>query len=284
VEKFFNRSFPQHHVWCPATLPKVSKAALTARTDLQDGRRPHRHDRDMSSMSSPVVHPAWRIGMRQAAPLSMGVAAYGLVWGALAGQAGLATAEVALMSATVFAGTAQFVALNFWQESAHALPLSAVVATTWVVNLRFVLMSASLQPLFERETVRHRYLKAFLISDENWALTAAEVSLGRGSVGFLLGAGSVVYAAWVSSSIAGRWMGGWIADPHRLGLDFAFTASFLALLLGMWKGRQTLWPWAVAAAAAVLAHAFLPGKWYIVAGGLCGSIVAACMPGTNVEQ
>ena len=283
-EKFFNRSFRQRHTSSPAALPKVGKAARTARTDLQDGRRRPRHHQDMSSRSSSIVHVAWRTGMRQAVPLSIGVAAYGLVWGALAGQAGLAASEVALMSAVVFAGTAQFVALNFWLESAHALPLGAVVVTTLVVNLRFVLMSASLQPLFERETVRHRYLKAFLISDENWALTAAEVSKGRGSVGFLLGAGAVIYAAWVSSSVAGRWLGGWIADPRRFGLDFAFTATFLALLLGMWKGRQTLWPWAVAAVAAVLAHAWLPGKWYIVVGGLCGSIVAACMPATHVEQ
>lgn len=237
----------------------------------------------MSSILSPVHAPAWRTGMRQAVPLSFGVAAYGLVWGALAGQAGLAPSEAALMSAMVFAGAAQFVALGFWLEPAHAVPLGAVVVTTLVVNLRFVLMSASLQPLFERDRVRGRYLRAFLISDENWALTSAEVAQGRGSVGFLLGAGAVVYAAWLSSSIAGRLMGAWIGDPHRLGLDFAFTASFLALLLGMWKGRQTLWPWLAAAATAMLGHALLPGKWYIVVGGVCGSIVAAWMPKTDTR-
>ena len=283
-KKFFNQSFLQRHRSTPATLLEVGKAAPMVRTDLQDGRRQPRHHRDMSSRSSSVVHSAWRTGMRQAVPLSIGVAAYGLVWGALAGQAGLAIADVALMSAAVFAGTAQFVALNFWLESAHALPLGAVVATTLVVNLRFVLMSASLQTLFDRESVRHRYLKAFLISDENWALTSAEVAHGRGGVGFLMGAGVLIYAAWLSSTVAGRLMGEWIGDPQRLGLDFAFTASFLALLLGMWKGRQTLWPWAAAALAAMLGHAWLPGKWYIVAGGLCGSVVAACMPTPEAER
>jgi 4-azaleucine resistance transporter AzlC len=232
------------------------------------------HHAGMRRSDTYIAAPGWRTGMHAGLPLALGVAAYGLVWGALAGQAGLSTPEASLMSAAVFAGAAQFVALGFWQGHPHGLPLGAVVVTTLIVNLRFVLMSASMQPLFEREQVRGRWLKAFFISDENWALTSAEAAHGRGSVGFLLGAGALIYAAWVAASIAGRVAGDWIGDPQRFGLDFAFTASFLALLLGMWRGRQTLLPWAVAAVVAVVAHAWLPGKWYIVIGGLCGSIVA----------
>ena len=93
------------------------------------------------------------------------------------------------MSAMVFAGAAQFVALDLWRASTDTLPIGAILVSTLIVNLRFVLMSASLHPLFERE--RHRWLKAFLISDENWALTSGELAQGRGSVGFLLGAGAL---------------------------------------------------------------------------------------------
>lgn len=213
-------------------------------------------------------------GMRRSLPLALGVAAFGLVWGTLAGQAGLSPAESVLMSALVFAGAAQFVVLPLWSATA-ALPLGAIVAATLVVNLRFVLMSATMLPLFQRERPRWPWAKAFLISDENWALASADLARGRGSVGLLLGSGVVIYASWVLSCAAGRLAGSLIGEPARWGLDFAFTASFLALLTGMWSGRRSILPWATAAGTAWLAQALLPGAWYIVVGGLCGSLVGA---------
>jgi len=229
----------------------------------------------MASLTLPrTSHASFQNGMRRSAPLALSVAAYGLVWGALAGQAGLGLAETGLMSGLVFAGAAQFVVLNLWTATA-ALPLGAIAAATLIVNLRFVLMSASMLPLFEREHTRGRWAKAFLISDENWALTSAEQAQGRGSVGFLLGGGALVYLAWLASTVVGRIAGAAIGDPARWGLDFAFTATFLALLLGMWKGKASLMPWIVAAGTAVLAQALLPGKWFIVVGGLSGSLAGA---------
>ena len=223
---------------------------------------------------SAFSRPDFRDGMRRSLPLALGVAAFGLVWGTLAGQAGLSPAESVLMSALVFAGAAQFVVLPLW-HAAGALPLGAIVAATLVVNLRFVLMSATLLPLFQRERPRWPAAKAFLISDENWALASADLARGRGSVGLLLGSGLVVYASWVTSCTLGRFAGALIGEPARWGLDFAFSASFLALLTGMWRGRASLLPVAVAAGAALVAERLLPGAWYIVVGALCGSAAGA---------
>ncbi len=219
----------------------------------------------------------FREGMRRSLPLALGVAAFGLVWGTLAGQAGLSHAESVLMSALVFAGAAQFVVLPLWHAST-ALPLGAIVAATLAVNLRFVLMSATMLPLFQRERPRWPLVKAFLISDENWALASADMARGRGSVGLLLGSGVVVYASWVLSCTAGRFAGALLGEPARWGLDFAFTASFLALLTGMWRGRVNALPCAVAAGSALLTQALLPGAWYIVVGGVCGSVAGAWAP------
>lgn len=223
-----------------------------------------------SSLSKPDFHD----GMRRSLPLALGVAAFGLVWGTLAGQAGLSPAECVLMSALVFAGAAQFVVLPLW-HAPGALPLGAIVVATLVVNLRFVLMSATMLPLFQRERPRWPLLKAFLISDENWALASADMARGRGSVGLLLGSGVVIYASWVLSCTAGRFAGALIGEPVRWGLDFAFTASFLALLTSMWRGRSSALPLAVAAGTALLAERLLPGAWFIVVGGLCGSVAGA---------
>ena len=229
----------------------------------------------MASASSPVPSSIpFRDGLRRSLPLALGVAAFGLVWGTLAGQAGLSPAESVLMSALVFAGAAQFVVLPLWNP-AGALPLGAIAVATLAVNLRFVLMSATMLPLFQRERPRWPFLKAFLISDENWALASADMARGRGSVGLLLGSGVVIYTSWVLSCTAGRFAGALIGEPARWGLDFAFTASFLALLTSMWRGRSSALPLAVAAGTALLAERLLPGAWFIVVGGLCGSVAGA---------
>ena len=80
-------------------------------------------------------------------------------------------------------------------------------------------------------------------------------------------------------SAVGRIGGGLIPAAEPYGLDFVGTAVFLALLLPLWQGRRSLLPWAVAAAAALAAEALLPGAWYLLVGGLAGSLAGACIDG-----
>ena len=98
---------------------------------------------------------------------------------------------------------------------------------------------------------------------------------GNNDAAFLLGSGLTVFAAWQGATLSGYLLGSAISDPARLGLDFAFSAVFLALLVSMWKGKTTLLPWAVAAVVSIAAWMVLPGKWYIVLGGLAGSLAGA---------
>ena len=210
-------------------------------------------------------------GVRQALPIALGVFAYGLVFGVLARQAGLTTLEALLMSGLVFAGAAQFVALGLW---AAPLPALAIVLTTLVVNLRHVLMGATLRPWFARLPRRWTYLSAFFMVDESWAVTMGAFSRGYRDAAMLVGSGLTVFGAWLGATLAGR-VSGSLIDPTRLGLDFAFTAVFLAMLVGMWRGRGDIVPWLVAAIVAVIAARWLPGKDYILAGALAGSLVGA---------
>ena len=75
--------------------------------------------------------------------------------------------------------------------------------------------------------------------------------------------------------LAGFMLGGRIGDPAAIGLDFAFTAIFAAMLIGTWRSRFDLVPWTVAGLAAWLAHLWLPGTWYVVIGAAAGCTVAA---------
>lgn len=213
------------------------------------------------------------LGVRMFLPVAISIAAYGLVWGVLAGQAGLSVLEVALMSGLVFAGASQFVALDMWTPG--SLPILSIIIATAIVNLRILLMSATLRPLVGHLPLPRALAAMFFVSDEQWAMTMAEVRKGGGSVAFLLGTGALSWFSWMLSTLGGRVLGAFIDDPTRYGLDFAFTATFLALLLGMWKGRGDLIPWIVGALAAILASRLIGGNWYIIIGGLVGSFAGA---------
>jgi 4-azaleucine resistance transporter AzlC len=211
-------------------------------------------------------------GAKRCLPIEVAGFAIGLVFGVLAGQAGLSAAETILMSALVFSGATQFVVLGLWESP---LPVAAIVLTTLVVNLRYVLMSATLAPWFSGLSRLKAYGSIFFLADENWALAMGEYAKGRRDAAFLIGGGLAMFASWTVSSLLGRTVGGVLEDPARWGLDFAFTAVFLALLAGLWGGKSDLLPWVVAAVVAVAAHAWLPGHWYILLGALAGSLVGA---------
>lgn len=214
-------------------------------------------------------------GARTFVPMAISVGAYGLVWGVLARGAGMTVWEVMLTSGLVFAGSAQFVALDLWTSDAAALPVGAIVLAALIINLRYVLMTATMTPVFAGMHPARAGLLSFLVTDEAWAMTMGQVAKGRATPGFLLGAGGLAWISWLATTTAGRLLGNAIDDPARYGLDFAFVAAFLALLIGMWRGRSDLLPWLVAAAAALATSALVPGKWYILVGGLAGSLVGA---------
>jgi len=213
------------------------------------------------------------LGVTLFIPVAISIASYGVVWGVLAGQKGLSVLEVLLMSGLVFAGSSQFVALDSWTPG--SLPIASIVAATAIVNLRMLLMSATLRPLVVGVSRPKALAAMFFVSDEQWAMTMAQMRTGGSSIAFLVGTGALSWFSWTGSTLLGRVVGAFIDDPVKYGLDFAFTATFIALLLGMWKGRTDLVPWLVGALAALLTASAIEGKWYIIVGGIVGSLAGA---------
>jgi predicted branched-subunit amino acid permease len=231
--------------------------------------------------------------MRLFFPVAVSIASYGVVWGVLAGQAGLSPLDVLLMSGIVYAGSSQFVAITMWSPA--GLPIASIVVATAIINLRMLLMTATLRPLFEGVPLWKALLSMFLVSDEVWAMTMAQTAKSSSSVfllrgdeptagrdfsgpAFMLGCGTLAWTAWVGSTLTGRLAGAVIDDPMTYGLDFAFTATFLALLFSMWKGASSLIPWLAGGLIAIAVAQFVPGTWwYIIAGGLGGSLIGALL-------
>ncbi|GAB4233258.1 MAG: AzlC family ABC transporter permease [Kiloniellaceae bacterium] len=206
-------------------------------------------------------------------PVLVAVVAYGLLFGALAAQQGLSPLEVTVMSALVFAGASQFVAVEIWTSPPGVLLLAL---TALMVNLRHVLMGAALAPFIRGWPRGRSWTGLFFMTDENWALTLQRAGRTTITPAFYFGLALPLYGGWIACTTLGAVFGAVLQDPARYGLDFAFTAVFLTLLASQWKGRRSLVPWLASAAVAVTAHALLPGVWYIVLGGLAGTLVGAC--------
>ena len=226
-----------------------------------------------SPAQGPALDSFW-LGMRTTLPLCVSAGAFGIVWGVLAGQAGLNLLDVVLMSALVFAGASQFVAAELWNPTG-VLPVGTIVAAVLIINLRLMLMSATLRPLFAGWPTWRAVLATHLVTDESWAMTIGEMGKGRGTAAFFVGSGIAMMTTWLVATLTGRILGGGIEDPAQYGLDFVFTASFLALLLGSWKSRLDLVPWIAGGLVAVIVARFVPGQWHILAGGLVGSLAGA---------
>lgn len=226
------------------------------------------------TIAEPSMRREAAAGALTIAPAALAVVPFGLILGANAAEKGLSAFETAAMSATVFAGSAQFLAIGLWTTPAA---WGALAFATLLINLRHVLMGASLARRLGRFGPGVRWLAVFLMADEIWAVAEHRALKRPLTPAFYLGAALPLYGLWVATTTTGALLGGLVEDPAAWGFDFAFTAVFIGLVAGFWRGRTTLAVACASAAGAILAHGLLPGAWYVVIGASCGVAVAAMM-------
>ena len=215
-----------------------------------------------------------RQGVFDVAPVLVAATPIGLLWGTLAAGKGLSPFESWLMSATVFAGAAQFVAIEVWHDP---VPWVLLTVTALIVNIRHVLMGASLSRHMGGIDRRWHPAMMFLMADENWAFSERRALKAPLSLGYYFGLALPMWFAWTTSSIVGAIVSRSFGDPAAYGFDFAFSAMFIGILAGFWKGPRTGAVLGASAIAAALAKLYVPGAWYIVIGGIVGMAVAALL-------
>lgn len=213
-------------------------------------------------------------GFRAILPLIIAAVPIGFVFGAVATGNGLSPLETVLMSALVFAGGSQFVAMDLWT---HPASWTALGFAALLVNLRHVLMGASLERSLGLFRPWQKLPTLLVMADENWALAEARARTTVLTPAYYLGLALPFYLGWVASSLAGALFGALIGGITVYGLDFAFPAVFIVLLTGFWKGRETGLVLAASGLAALTVHPLVPGAWYIAAGALAG-LGAAFIP------
>ena len=189
---------------------------------------------------------------------------FGASFGLVARAAGMGVFAPLVLSATTFAGSAQFALTSILAGGGGA---AAAIAAAVLLNARYAPISISVARLFHGPRLR-RLAESQLIVDESWALSSR--GDGRFDRRILLGAGLLLYASWVSGTVVGVVAGNALGDPKDLGLDGAFPALFLALLVPQLRSRQAAVAALLAAAIAlVLIPVTPPGVPIIAASAAC---------------
>jgi 4-azaleucine resistance transporter AzlC len=199
---------------------------------------------------SPPIRFELRRGAVTAVPLGIAVGLFGVSFGVLSvSTGGMGALPAIVMSATTFAGSAQFAAASI--VSGGGQPIAAIAAGL-LLNARYLPIGVSVARFLFGGPLR-RFAQAQLVVDESWAIA----SRGGGSFDAhrLVGAGIVLWLAWVAGTIIGVIGGEALGDPAALGLDAAFPALFLALLIPQLIGRREV---AAAVLGAGIAIALVP--------------------------
>ncbi len=217
-------------------------------------------------MDEPGGSLSFAHGARKVAPFSIAVLGFGISFGVLARPTMGSIAPI-VMSATTFAGSAQFAAASILGADGT---LAAAVVAAVLLNARYAPIGLSVAPSLSGPWWS-RLLRAQLIVDETWALSAD----GRGGHDprIIVGGGLVLYAAWVIGTALGVLFGDLIGDPARLGLDAAFPALFLALLVPRLDRPEARVAALLGAAIALALTPIAPAGVPIIAAGL------ACLVG-----
>src|SRR5919197_570910 len=170
-----------------------------------------------------MTEGSYRDGIRAILPLMPATVAFGASFGVLARAAGIDSLAALVMSATTFAGSAQFAVVSVLGAGGTA---AAAIGAAVLLNARYVPMAFAAAGAFRGGPLR-RLVEAQLLVDESWALSSREGGFDRK---VLLGAGGLLYVGWNAGTIVGVLAGDSLTDPSTLGLDAAFPALFLALV------------------------------------------------------
>lgn len=196
---------------------------------------------------------------RIAVPLSVSAAMFGVSFGLLARTAGLGVVPPIVMSAVVFAGSAQFAALSILRDGGSTV---AAIVAALMLNFRYAPIGLTVARILPGGPLL-RLLYAQLVVDESWA--AANRGEGRFDRRVLLGVGASMWTMWVAGTAVGVLGGTALGDPEAFGLDAAFPALFVALVAPQLRTRTSILAAALGAAIALALTPFTPAGIPIIA-------------------
>ncbi len=219
-----------------------------------------------------MVSSIWS-GSRRALPVVFGYLPVGFAFGVLVVQNGMPPWMAVLTSIIVYAGSAQLIAAGLLGAGVSAV---SIIATTFVVNLRHLLMSTALAPWLSHLPRPWLALFGLELTDETFALHSQLQRQGAAPVPAELIACNVTsQLGWIVGTALGALSGDRLGDTKPFGLDFTLAAMFIALLVPQCRNRLHLLAAAVAAALSVSFTMLGAGRWAVVA----ATVITACLAG-----
>lgn len=218
--------------------------------------------------NSPETEPNVLRALVAVWPICLGYLAIGLAFGVLARQSGLAIYQIALMSMIVFAGSAQFIAVSMIASGASAL---SIIITTFMVNLRHLLMSSSLTLHLKGKNKAILSLFAYGVTDESFAVNLGKFLDKDWNLKDALVVNHVANVSWVISTVIGGYAGQFI-PRGAFGIDYALTGMFLCLLVFQLRGRLYVLVSVIAGILSVVFYLTIPGNAYVI---LASALAAA---------
>ena len=214
----------------------------------------------------------WQNSVTTALPVVMGYLPIGFAYGVLAINAGLTVFQTVLMSIIVFAGSAQLIAVSLFAQMLH--PLS-IIATTFIVNLRHLLMSAALAPHMRNWKQSQVAFFSFELTDESFGLHSLRFDQGNNQPNSSITINMICQSAWVLGSFLGAVAGNLIQDVRPFALDYALPAMFIALLIMQIKHRTHLIIAGISAILSLILWQLGATQWHVILATVISATIGA---------
>ena len=221
-------------------------------------------------------------GVHAELPILLGVIPFGLIFGVLAISAGLSPVLAQAMSLIVFAGSAQFIAIPLLSTG---VGMAVLWLTTFIVNVRHMLYSASIAPYARHLPMRWRWLLAYLLTDEAYVVSILHYNddtvPNTHKYYYLLGAGLTLWTTWQLSTAVGIFLGAQV--PYSWGLDFTLALTFIAMVIPVLQDKPSVAAALSAGIMAVIANP-LPYKMGLMLAALTGIAVGLMIEGREIRD
>jgi 4-azaleucine resistance transporter AzlC len=225
----------------------------------------------METMLAVSKSSQFRQGVQAGVSIAIGYMPIALTFGLLAKTTGLSLFETVLMSLIVYAGAAQYISLNLLSLGTGVFE---IVLTTFILNIRHFLMSASLNEKVEQDALWKKAIYAFGVTDETFSVAAMKE--GTVTTSYMFGLTAISYGSWVISSGIGHLVGASLPQSLQESMSVALYAMFIGLLVpALKKQRKTIW---LAGLAAIANSLFLfvfhfSKGWAIVGATLLAAVI-----------
>lgn len=218
-------------------------------------------------------------GLITAWPICLGYIPIGLAFGVLAQKAGLGLIEIGAMSIFVFAGSSQFIAVSMLAGGAA---IASIIITTFMVNLRHLLMSSALAVFLRGIGRGHLSLYAYGVTDESFAVNYARFLKGEWDLNRAMVVNHTANMTWIISTIVGGFSGQFI-PAGALGIDYALIAMFICLLVFQFRGLKYVITAIIAGISAVIFSLIIPGNAYIILGAIVAASLGVLIKNSHSE-